>query len=731
MKSKIKFFSIFTISLIVILNFWIPEKKYLIGGDINFFFNKKVDLLNRLNIYQPFFNTNSIFPENVPGLPLTLLRYMFGFFDINIQQILFYFVVIIVNTISVIYFINSIKRNIFYTLNIVLQIIFTIYFNFSFISAFIYTNLVDASLVISYTCFSLGLVIRYLFQFKNYSKFIAQSSLTFAVLGWTLASNFSLLQIWLVIYFVLISVLSYKKFRSFGELIKLNLTLFLLFIFSNLWWIFAISIKLKFNYLNKLSIFETYDIKDYTSSQSNFTTPYNILRFFGDQAWFTGNWPDFQFLNENNILAPFLILPLLIVLFSIFINLNAVESNLVLNILSFYFIILMFLSLGSFDGFSHLYFWLQTNFPGFFLQRSPWQKFHTFNHIFSSTLIFFALFYFQNKLDFIRSIYRILCYLILFITLAINSYLTISGSFIESKWSKKPSYNSSNNIKRLTSIPNYVWQSASLINKENEFRIENDSRVLLLPLSSISIYEWGYAAPNDILSNILNIGVLKYNYDKSLNQSNTYLLNKMMYYLENKDYLNFDLIRTQLNIKYIILRSDFNSNFITDKRPIFDVKNPIYNDITSDFYLSLRSSLPTYKKIQIEQFGKWIIIDFTKVNISKGESFSINSKEDYFFGNEIYNLGNHFLYKFSKYDSSTKFHVNPLFSNELKIISSFSSNSLCIDVIEIKNINVNIFPHCTLNKYVIVLSAYDFIFQILLIFNFIFMLYFVRRTYKI
>jgi hypothetical protein len=302
---------------------------------------------------------------------------------------------------------------------------------------------------------------------------------------------------------------------------------------------------------------------------------------------------------------------------------NSKDIN--LRIFAFFFVISLVLSSGIRPPFGFIYQFLVSNFPGFFVIRSPWMKFGMLLTISSSILIGYFFSYLIKNL---KDHYTILNFSISkkilkisLISLFIFFYLSyrihyITGDHFVKDDRKVGGYHYIYSFTNYVKVPDYILNMTEFINKDKEF-----SRIVILPLSHTNNYNWGYAAPGDIINELIkNKGAIFITYGEGTSLEHEIITKiiksfkkNILEYSENNvaSTYNIKKISEDFNIKYFLNRKDFNIAFTDD-----GISNVEKYDIF------LKNNKDIIKEIE---FGEW---ELYKINNFKNTFVHCKDKQN-------------------------------------------------------------------------------------------------------
>lgn len=404
----------------------------------------------------------------------------------------------------------------------------------------------------------------------------------------------------LYVLFDLIIRLHKKEHKKITENIFFYLIFIIVFFLSSSYWAINLLSFIWFaGYTNSAVGQEVYAVDSLLNWTSSITSFTNLFRLYGDVVWFDG-WADSLYFPE---FVAYLRNPLLI--FSSFVLPIAVFYPLLTKIKSYskhiaFFSLLallgLFFSKGIHAPFGSLFAWMIDNIPLFWIHRAPWQKFSFMTVTGYSVLggIGVACFYtylvkrFSTK-NGIRSMLPFFA-LVTVLFLSYN-YMFVLGYMFPSKESNI-GYHGRFNLGFHHKFPSYLVDSKEYIeSKEGEFKI------LLLPNSQTTVYDWGYAGATDIVNLLIDKGTVSTQYGEGFAppQSVEALVGAVYESLYTK---SNDISKTLgfINIAYILQRNDFNYGFFGDR------DSPEFIDSTLSFQVDLTKDA---------SFGKW---DFYEVH---------------------------------------------------------------------------------------------------------------------
>ena len=235
----------------------------------------------------------------------------------------------------------------------------------------------------------------------------------------------------------------------------------------------------------------------------------------------------------------------------------------------FFFCLLIFsifLSKGIHPPFGYLYLWLVDNFPLFWVQRAPWQKFGLLLSMSLSVLFGLGIGSISNLLSDVCSkakkfifFKRLVCLFIpLLLTLILSvlyNWKFVTGAmYSNGAGESRLGYHERLNLGFHVKYPDYVYSIREYINKQDDY-----FRIFFLPDATSSVYLWGYAGSTDITFGLLNKGLIYRSYGEGLLPPNT--LEGMQDLLGRKLLADSGPGAAKLlgkwGVKYIVLRNDY------------------------------------------------------------------------------------------------------------------------------------------------------------------------------
>lgn len=299
---------------------------------------------------------------------------------------------------------------------------------------------------------------------------------------------------------------------------------------------------------------------------------FNLFRLQGIPEWYdNADHPYAKQILERRIFISISYLWPLMVFTSLFLA----KKGKNVNIICYFFLVYLFgvlFTSGTHPPLGFLYEFFVKKIPGFVIFRSPYFKFAPALFLASGCLVA----YFMDNLP--KKI-KPVAFGILMSVIFIYHYPYFTGNF----------FNWRNIFSTRLSIPNYVFQFGTWLNREKK----DDDRVLLLPPNNpnnlYSTYEWGYLS-FQALPTLLSDKSTIINNDQ-INPSESIILKKLYKAIEDKDYEIIKKLSSILDISYFLLQKD----------AINDPKSDVEVDI-SKFLSAVRSNT---EFAHVRSFEKW------------------------------------------------------------------------------------------------------------------------------
>lgn len=345
----------------------------------------------------------------------------------------------------------------------------------------------------------------------------------------------------------------------------------------------------------------------------------NLMRLQGIAEWYDN--PEHPY-SKVFLTNPILILASFIWPVLIFLSLFLAKKKEKIRIVSYFMIVYLvgiFFTSGTHPPFGFLYTIFLKYIPGGVAFRSPYFKFAPSIFLASSFLIAFFICNFQGKTK------KVVFFIMLAIILAYH-FPYFTGNFFS--WRK--------GFSARNKIPQYVYE----FGKWAENDMKQNSRILLLPPANpnwqYDVYEWGYLSFQSLPSLTTNKGIVS-NDDKVSNEEGQ-LLKNLYYAIDRADYDMTKKLSELMNIKYFLVRQDFES-----KLESMSVRKP-------DLYIEILEK--KFNMRPVKNFDKWIVYKLDEKELSM---FIMTNKLDNFFGSDK-NIDKYF--QFSEKNSNFVFSSN-------------------------------------------------------------------------
>lgn len=575
---------IFILSLIPLL--WFREKAIMFGHDNVFPLDPQTFLNGRLFTWidHSFGYSQAIIMGTIPIHFIDALPSFLGF-NLQLTQKIVYIFWFFMMGISV-YILASIINKESRIFKLTCVVIYTI--NFFILQGWWIGERTKFS---AYVAFPLIIAV-YLYVYKNklsivrgaiFNSFILFIFNGGGIYGTPLFGGFFIALLTFIVYF---SILSFFK-REYFVIKKLLLLFFLSFIgflLINSYYLFPTASKIFSQYntsLNKVG--GTSSLISWADEISANASYLNLFRLQGMPEWYDNPEHPYAQYYFNN---PFLVLGSFVWPFLVFLSIALVKNKEKLEIMIYFFLVYLLgilFTAGTHPPLGFFYAYLMKVMPGFAIFRTPFFKFAPAMFFATSFLIAFFIDHFKGNLK------KIIFLLLLFFVL-IYHFPYFTGDFFT--WREGFS---TRNIP-----PGYLFEFGRWI--ENK---EDEGRVLLLPPLNpdwqYDIYDWGYLSYQVLPSLVTNREILANN-DK-LNNRERNLLDQLYDSIERKDIKSFNQLASLLQVKYLVVRNDFqfNLNWIRENDPKFYT-----NIINYDFNLPL-----------VNKFGKWELYVTKNTNSAK------------------------------------------------------------------------------------------------------------------
>jgi len=382
------------------------------------------------------------------------------------------------------------------------------------------------------------------------------------------------------------------------NLIKSCILIVIITIAINFYWIISI-----FSFFTASADYNAI-LSEPLSMQNAASTYLNAFRFIGLWSFGQGHngIPYYNYSSyylDNHILLLLNFLTLSIILWYSFFQKS--KNNIIKNIAYIYLIISVPMIVGTNQGFfAGTYEYLYNNMPLFSMFRSSYK--------FMALLILAVAILMSNFLINVKS--KALKYFSFFIFIS----FIILGSY--PIWAKKVFLDG----KEIPNIPNYYFEAAEYFKKD-----KSEFKILLLPVQYFAVFDWGKINANPEIIFDKSLVVRQAGSDEE--RSNKITL-KLYQYLLAKDYESFENLASNLGIKYIVQRNDFDWNFYKEisqsPEQIEDVLSP-YKKINQFGKLDVYEINYNYKPNIYSQNTEFRRINPTKYSI---KSVNINDEQD-------------------------------------------------------------------------------------------------------
>lgn len=407
---------------------------------------------------------------------------------------------------------------------------------------------------------------------------LAVASLLMALLAIVCSSTGIQPPLILIFSFYILCFIFFKIFlvdnlnlKSAKNSLRICTVLSIAYICGSMFWLIPLfSYVYSSGYLNSGVGAEVYSVKTLLTWVSSNTSFLQLFRQYGDVAWFDGwggylYWPDMMDYTSNPIL---IFLSFLIVLISLIPLLSSEKIIRKYYVIFFCYLVILsiFLSKGVHPPFGSLYLWLVDNFPFFWVQRAPWQKFGlllsmslavlfgvgigVISHLLSD-----ACSKVKNFILFKKLTCMLLPLLLVLILSVIYNWKFVTGAmYSNGAGESRFGYHERLNLGFHIKYPDYIYSFREYINEQDDY-----FRIFFLPDATSSVYLWGYAGSTDITFGLLNKGLIYRSYGEGLLPPNTLeglqdLLGRML--LADRG-LGATRLLGKWGVKYIVLRKDY------------------------------------------------------------------------------------------------------------------------------------------------------------------------------
>jgi len=386
--------------------------------------------------------------------------------------------------------------------------------------------------------------------------------------------------------FLFLIVNSGLKLRNFVSDLKTFIFMVLIFLLVGAFWILPeINFVLTQNLTSTSRAIEVFDpipLLEWTSRRStllsvirSFPRPVS-LEWWGGEPYFPGLQP--------YVTDPFLIalsfLPPILAFAALLLNRK--------KIVAFFGLIAilgMWFSKGVHPPLGEIYKWIYLNVPGFWVYRAPWEKIALITVLAYAVMIgLTAQKIYEHsasvkrelpKPNFFKLDYRKMLG-ITFVGIIIVANITLNQSLLIGRCFPRPEERKSYPPMHVK-IPSYVFDAASWLNS-----IPHEFKIVTLPDDRVSVYDWGYAAPGDIIAvtELIEKGVVNRNYLEGTAPPRPFdeLYRVYVKKLYSGQCSEAAAILGLLNVRYALQRNDIRYNFYGDTDSPDFIKQKLVNN---------------------------------------------------------------------------------------------------------------------------------------------------------
>lgn len=544
-------FIIFLLGLVPL--FWFKPGYLINGGDFTFPLDPQNTFFRQLYTWGSLSNSNSIDMDASQAMPLLFPYYFFllalnyvGFSLITIEKLYFIFIFMLAG--FSMYYLTSILN--FGEYRRIAILVSTVYFMFNpYTLSWGYGNTIGF-LAYGASPLILGLYIRALNSKKEsfkYAVLFGIASLLFASTNANPPFVIAVIGIPITLYFFY--YIFTNGINAAYKAIQYSIICLLLFILLNIWWILPM--------LNGLSEIKTTTVGSIGLIPPSFSVSmsfFEFIRAFGFWGWYLtydgvhGITFAINYIDDIGLLVITFLFPVLA-----FSTLISRQKNKFILYFALIAILGIFLSKGVNRPLGEIYYWLFNNFPGFWIFRSPYEKFGGLIVLGFAFLMGIAA---ERTYDSIEKktplkIYPNIFLIIMICLILIASYPLLTGEVIQQKRGNLPSYH--------MNLPEYYNSAAYYINDNSKY--DN----LFFPVgvwSGYTSYVWGYSGGNNIIGNLFDRPKLIVDTSAFITRSNSLtMINYINDIIQNNKTDELGKILSFINVKYIILQNDVNWKF--------------------------------------------------------------------------------------------------------------------------------------------------------------------------
>jgi hypothetical protein len=342
---------------------------------------------------------------------------------------------------------------------------------------------------------------------------------------------------------------------------------------SAFWLLPLINFVLASGYGNSAVGMEVYEVHTLLEWLGSTTSMLNVMRFFGDMAWFNGwggepYFPEFiLFKTSSLMLVASMIIPLIV-----FAGLLFVRGRHRLYILFFSMVALLglFLSKGLHSPAGGIYLWLVENVPFFWIQRAPWQKFAAMSAVSYAVLFGLVVGYIapllvrkaknmvrRQGVPYVEPWIPVSLGVVVIVFLTSYHWIFVSGkmfSFPEGQTGYHEKYRLGFHHR----FPDYLFPARNFVNNQRDH-----FKLFFLPDERVSVYKWGFSGSTDVSTLFFEKGLIHRAYGEGIVPPNTMdaMQDLVAQEIYNRPSDTVTRLLGLLNVKYVIQRNDFRYNF--------------------------------------------------------------------------------------------------------------------------------------------------------------------------
>ena len=477
------------------------------------------------------------------GLLFGLLNFLFN--SIGLTQIIFYSLFFLISTLSMQYLVHIV-----YPKKKQAKIVAGLFYIFNI---FLLQTLWNIGMIVTYAFLPLllALLIKLLTTKQNIIKQSIIFGLVFSITASISSMNVANIALILIaLSFVSFYYIIFERRIEFKYILTNIgfLTVFVL-LFS-IWWIIPI-------------------INHYLLSATQFQNELNVLSwsFTHNRASFmnlfmlNGNWgfrPEyFPYYNvySETIFASLLFVPIILASLSLFFKNGKIKLN---SYLLLIVVILLFLAKGLHEPLSFVNLFLYNSIPFMNMFREPVSKFTMLMIPFIALLIGFSINEISDKISHfpnstIKSGSKL--FSIVFALIFIICAFPLIVNPIETKTEQVP-------FSSYVKIPQYYYDASEWLDEK-----QDNYNLLVTPLDKYYqvAYSWGYYGSDSFLERVFNKPLISpcYDYSYKLNSDIVELMDQIDATIKNNNKPQFEILLQLLNIKYILVRSDLDLEYLS------------------------------------------------------------------------------------------------------------------------------------------------------------------------